>query len=84
VAFALAPLTPSEAERLIARTWAGRKLRGYRSLAAADVDAVRDALVQLSRLVMDHPEIEEIEINPLRVLSEGAIALDVRVRIDPQ
>jgi acetyltransferase len=79
VAFALAPLSPSEAERLISRTWAGRKLRGYRSLPAVDAGAVRDALVQISRLAMEHPEIEEVEINPLRVLADGAIAVDVRV-----
>jgi len=84
VAFALAPLTPSEAERLISRTWAGRKLGGYRSLPAADLEAARYALVQISRLAMDHPEIEEIEINPLRVLNKGAVAVDIRMRINPQ
>jgi len=82
VAFALAPLSPSEAERLIFRTWAGRKLRGYRSIPTADVEAVKAALVGLSRLAMDHPEVGEIEINPLRVLFEGVVALDVRTRFD--
>jgi acetyltransferase len=79
-AFCLAPLSPAEAEGLIAKTWAGRKLRGYRSIPPVDQQAVVDALVQLSQLVSDHPEIVEVEINPLRVLSKGAVAVDVRMR----
>jgi acetyl coenzyme A synthetase (ADP forming)-like protein len=82
VAFSLAPLAVREADRLIDRTWAGRKLAGWRSIPPADRAAVRDTLLRLSELVHAHPEIAEIEINPLRVLSEGAVAVDVRVRID--
>ena len=78
VAFALAPLHRSEAENLLAQTWAGRKLDGYRSIAPADKNAVIEALLSLSNLAVDHDEITEIEINPLRVLSHGAIALDIR------
>jgi len=82
VAFSLAPLTVREADRLIDRTWAGRKLAGWRSIPPADRAAVRDALLRLSELVYHHPEIAEIEINPLRVLSQGAVAVDVRIRIE--
>ncbi|TAK10880.1 MAG: CoA-binding protein [Anaerolineae bacterium] len=81
VAFALAPLTETDCEHLLAATWAGRKLAGFRSLAAADRAAVKDALVRLGQLAADFPEIVEVEINPLRVLGEGAVAVDVRVRI---
>jgi len=42
--------------------------------------AVIEALVRLSWLVSDRPEIPEIEINPLRVLSRGAVAVDIRMR----
>jgi acetyltransferase len=80
VAFALAPLTPAEAEAMIRKTWAGRKLRGFRNIPAVDQAAVVDILIQLSHLAIEHPEIEEIEINPLRVLPHGAIAVDVRLR----
>ena len=82
VAFSLAPLTVREAGRLIERTWAGRKLAGWRSIPPADRDAVREALLHLSELVHAHPEIAEIEINPLRVLDKGAVAVDVRIRIE--
>ena len=82
VAFSLAPLTVREAEALIDRTWAGRKLAGWRSIPPADRIAVRDALLRLSELVHAHSEIAEIEINPLRVLEKGAVAVDVRIRIE--
>ncbi len=79
VAFALAPLEPEEARELVRKTWAGRKLAGYRSIHPADEAAVMDVLVKLSCLAMEHPSVQEIEINPLRVLGSGAIALDVRM-----
>jgi len=83
VAFALAPLTAADADRLLESTWAGRKLKGFRHLAPADRAAVRDALIRLAQLAADHPQIAEIEINPLRVLpaGQGAFAIDVRARL---
>ena len=83
VAFGLAPLTPSELDHMLAETWAGRKLAGFRSLPPADRSAVRDILVRLAQLAYDCSQIAEIEINPLRVLpaGHGAVAIDVRARI---
>jgi acetyltransferase len=80
VAFALAPLLPSEADELLQRTWAGRKLAGYRSLPPADAEAVKEILQRLAQLVSDCPQVDEIEINPLRVMGRGALAVDVRVK----
>jgi acetyltransferase len=82
VAFALAPLTRAEAVDMIRRTWAGRKLAGFRSIPPADEEAVVDVLVNLSRLIIENDFISEIEINPLRVLSKGAVAVDVRIKVD--
>ncbi|NOY97745.1 MAG: hypothetical protein GXP40_00875, partial [Chloroflexi bacterium] len=81
VAFGLAPLTGREAERMLAKTWAGRKLAGYRSLPPADRAAVVDVLRRLAQLAHDLPEIAEIEINPLTVLENGAVAVDLRVKM---
>jgi len=83
VAFALAPMTEEEAEYLLNNTWAGRKLRGFRSLAAADRAAVRQALLGLSQLAADFPKLAEIEINPLRAFTErqGVMAIDIRARL---
>jgi acetyl coenzyme A synthetase (ADP forming)-like protein len=80
VAFALGPLTQAEAESLMRRTWAGKKLDGFRNIAAVDKSAVAGSLVRLSILANEHPEIVEIEINPLRVLSQGVVAIDVRIK----
>ncbi len=80
VAFALAPLTKAEALKLIRKTWAGRKLAGFRNIPPADEGAVADILQKLSRLVWEQEDIQEIEINPLRVLGHGAFAVDVRVK----
>jgi acetyltransferase len=83
VAFALAPLTKLEAEEMLRSTWAGKKLKGFRHLPPADQNAVLDVLFRLAQLAADHPQLEEVEINPLRVLPEGhgAVAVDVRMRI---
>jgi acetyltransferase len=80
VAFALGPLTQAEAASMVRKTWAGCKLDGYRNLPPADKSAVIEALMRLSHLANEHPEIAEIEINPLRVLSDGVVAIDVRVK----
>jgi acetyl coenzyme A synthetase (ADP forming)-like protein len=83
VAFALAPLTNEEASHLLESTWAGRKLSGFRNLPPADRQAVLNTLFRLAHLASDFPQIVEVEINPLRVLTQnhGAYALDVRVRV---
>jgi acetyltransferase len=80
VAFALAPLTQAEAEKMIRKTWAGRKLKGFRDIPPADQESAVDVLIKLSWLAIENENIEEIEINPLRVLSKGAVAVDVRMK----
>jgi acetyltransferase len=79
VAFALAPLNQAEAEKMIRKTWAGRKLKGFRNIPAADEESVIDVLIKLSWLAFENEDITEIEINPLRVLDKGAVAVDVRM-----
>ncbi len=84
LAFGLAPLTELEMDTMLNKTWAGRKLGGFRNLLPADIAAVRDVLVRLAQLASDFPQLAEIEINPLRVFPEGkgAAAVDVRIRVD--
>jgi acetyl coenzyme A synthetase (ADP forming)-like protein len=84
VSFALAPLGQDEAGALVDSTWAGRRLGGYRDIPPADREAVLDSLVRLAQLATDHPQVKEVEINPLRVCAEGqgAVVLDARLRLD--
>ncbi len=83
VAFGLAPLSHAEAEKMIEATFAGRKLRGFRGSPPADREAVLDRLLRLAQLAADFPQIAEMEINPLRVMTEGqgAVAIDVRIGV---
>ncbi len=65
---------------MIHQTKAGRLLTGFRGAAPADLQAVVQAILSLSQLALDFPEIDEVEINPLLVLTKGkgALALDCR------
>ncbi len=78
VAFALAPLLPSDPAEMMESTWAGRKLDGFRSIEAVDKTAVVDVLIRLGQLAADFPALAEIEINPVRVLTDKAVAVDAR------
>ncbi len=80
-AVALPPLNTSLARSLISRTRISRLLQGYREVPAADHDAIVHVLLAVSQLLADLPEIAELDINPLVVNHEGALALDARVRL---
>jgi acyl-CoA synthetase (NDP forming) len=81
VAFGLAPLTRREAERMIEATFAGRRLRGFRGSPPADREAVIDRILRVAQFAVDFSRVAEVEINPLRVMEEGAVAIDVRMRV---
>ncbi len=80
-ALALPPLNTPLALAQIARTRVARLLRGYRDEPAADINGVAQVLVSVSQLLADLPELAELDINPLLVNHEGAVALDARVRV---
>lgn len=80
-AVALPPLNTSLASSLIGRTRISKLLQGYRDVPAADHDAIVHVLLAVSQLLADIPEIAELDINPLVVNHEGALALDARVRL---
>jgi acetyltransferase len=81
-AHALPPLDMKLARDLMKQTRVWHLLQGYRDCPAANIDAIGEALVRLSSLVAHHPEIREVDINPLLADAAGVIALDARVRID--
>ena len=84
VAFDLAPLSARQALALLDQTSAGKLLAGFRGAPPADREAAADVIVRLAQIMLDLPEIAEIEINPLMVMpqGQGAAAVDARVRID--
>ncbi len=84
VSFRLAPLTREDAEEMIAEVRGSRLLRGVRGEPSADVDAIIEALLALSRLLVECPEVAEIDINPLLVFEQGVAAVDARAVVRGQ
>ncbi len=80
-AVALPPLNMSLARHLIERTRVYRLLKGYRDRPPADLDAICLVLTQVSQLIVDCPEIVELDINPLFADDQGVLALDARIRV---
>jgi acyl-CoA synthetase (NDP forming) len=79
--FRIHPLTDLDAEEMVDSLKGAALLRGYRGRAPADERAVVDALLRVSALLEICPEIQELDINPLKVLERGVRAVDVRVRV---
>ena len=79
----LPPLNGLLARRLMARTRVWQLLQGYRGKPPANIEAVVDVLIRLGQLAADHPEIRELDINPLLADAAGVVALDARVRVAP-
>lgn len=78
----LPPLNMALAMRIIEKTKAYQLVNGFRGLPKADVEALQFLLVKFSYLLMDFPEIKEIDINPFSVDETGGFALDARVVLD--
>jgi acetyltransferase len=80
-AVALPPLNLKLAHELMKMTRVYRLLTGYRDRPRADIDAIALTLVKLSQLIVDVPEIMELDINPLLADQHGVIALDARMKV---
>ncbi len=77
----VAPLSPSVAREMIDSLRGAAILKGARGHHPADTEALTQALLRLSQLLVDFPQITEVDINPLRVFGtgEGCAALDARI-----
>ncbi len=83
VQFRAAPLTDRDATTMVHELNSYRLLSGYRGRPAADVKALEDVLLRISRLVEDIPEISELDLNPIFALpaGQGCKIMDARIRI---
>jgi acetyl coenzyme A synthetase (ADP forming)-like protein len=81
--FRLAPLTRTDAEDLVLTGKAGRLVRGFRGLPAADAGSLVDLVLRLARLADDIPEVAELDLNPVIALPDRCVAVDARVRVRP-
>ena len=77
----LAPLTDADADDLIRSSRAAPRLLGRRGAPAADLAALRDMLLRVSRMADDLPQIAELELSPVIARPDGVQAVDGRIRI---
>jgi acetyl coenzyme A synthetase (ADP forming)-like protein len=85
VCFRVAPLTDKDAGEMVREIRGYRLLEGYRGHPPADITAIEDVLLRISRMVGEIPEICELDLNPLFALSpdQGCRVVDSRIRVEP-
>ncbi|TDQ80970.1 acetyltransferase [Dongia mobilis] len=82
-ALALPPLNLKLARDLMASTRVWKRLAGYRDRPPADIEAIALTLVKVAQLIVDIPEVAELDINPLLADPQGVTAVDARIRLKP-
>ncbi len=83
ITFRLAPAGKRDAMSMINGIEAAEVLRGVRGSDPVDRGAIADIICNVSKLVHDFPEIGEMDLNPVFARSKGAVAVDVRILVDP-
>jgi len=83
--FRIAPLTDRDADELLREIRGFPLLQGYRGQPAADIGALRDLLLRVSRLADEVPEIVELDLNPVIALPDGrgCRVVDARIKVKP-
>ncbi len=79
VAFRLVPLAARDANQMIDEIKGAAILGGVRGQPPADKAALRSAMLKVSKFVQKHPEVQELDLNPMLVYKDGAIAVDARI-----
>ena len=82
VTLGLPPLNQTLARRMMEETKVYQLLRGFRNAPPANIKLLEETMVQFSQLLIDFPEIKEVDINPFFVGEKDAYALDARMVID--
>ncbi len=82
VTFRIAPITEEDAREMITEVKAYPILKGYRGQPPADIEAIVKILLNTSKLVMDHQEIKELDLNPIIVYEKGAKTVDARIILE--
>jgi acyl-CoA synthetase (NDP forming) len=78
VSFRIVPLGRRDAEEMVREIKGYPLLSGARGRPACDLDAIAELLLSVSRLVTDHEEVKELDLNPVRVYGRGLLVLDAR------
>lgn len=80
--FKVAPITREDAQEMVTKVKAYPLLKGYRNTPPADIDAIVNVLLNTSKLVMDYPEIKELDLNPIMAYEKGAKTVDARIILE--
>jgi acyl-CoA synthetase (NDP forming) len=79
ISLRIAPISRLEANEMISELKTVNILKGVRGEQSLDIEALVECLLKLSQLMIDFPEIEGIDINPVKLLEKGAVAVDARI-----
>jgi acyl-CoA synthetase (NDP forming) len=82
VTFRVAPITQEDAHEMVIKVKAYPLLKGYRNTPPADIDAIINVLLNTSKLIMDYPEIKELDLNPIMAYEKGAKTVDARIMLE--
>lgn len=82
VTFRIAPIGEKDAKEMIKEIKAYPILKGYRSQPPVDERAIVDILLNISKLIMEHPEINQMDLNPVMVYEKGASVVDARIILE--
>lgn len=83
VQFRLAPFGRNEARSMVRDIQAYKLLTGFRGRPGADLEAIERAIVSLAEMAVNHPEIQELDINPLLAHPKGVTVADCRMILKP-
>jgi acyl-CoA synthetase (NDP forming) len=79
ISFRIVPLARRDVREMIREIKGYPLLEGYRGQEPVDVDNLEELILKVSSFVEQHPEIEELDLNPVFAYSDGAVAVDARV-----
>jgi acetate---CoA ligase (ADP-forming) subunit beta len=82
VTFRIAPITQQDAEEMITEVKAYPLLKGYRNTPPTDINAIVKILLNTSKLIMDYPEIKELDLNPVMAYEKGVKTVDARIILE--
>ena len=83
VSVRVSPVTDLDAAEMIHSLATYPRLDGYRGAPKADVPALEELVLRVSAMAEMHPEIVEMDCNPVKILRRGTVIVDARVRIEP-
>ena len=82
IAIGLPPLNQTLARRIMEETKVNQLMKGYRNIPPANIKLLEEIIVRFSQMLVDFPQLKEVDINPLFIDEKEAFALDARILID--